>query len=365
MQAELQDKRQWVSKERFVEGLSLVNLLPGATATQLSIFLGYARGGWWGGVLAGLCYVLPAFGSMLALTMTYAQLGATPLMRGGLAGMAPVALGLFVVAVSRLGRAALTTLPAWLIALAAAAAAAWSPLGIAAILALAVGVGMVLCPVRRVGVWGLLVLLVLLAGMAMARGFPAGHGDPLVQASAAAHSTGLVALGTFFVKVGALTFGGGLTTIPWIQAQVVDHYHWVTPREFIDGFALSQFTPGPILMVAAYIGYQVAGLGGAVVAAIAMFLPSFLVMLSMLAMFERVRRLVWTRAAMQGVGPAVVGVLGVSLVRMAPHAVPNAVAITLLVGTLIAVLGWRISASTLMLTGAVGGVVWRCLLAVP
>jgi chromate transporter len=173
-----------------------------------------------------------------------------------------------------------------------------------------------------------------------------------------------VALGTFFVKVGALTFGGGLTTIPWIQAQVVDHYHWVTPREFIDGFALSQCTPGPILMVAAYIGYQVAGLGGAVVAAIAMFVPSFLVMLSMLAMFERVRRLVWTRAAMQGVGPAVVGVLGVSLVRMAPHAVPNAVAITLLVGTLIAVLGWRISASTLMLAGAVVGVGWSCLLAV-
>ena len=77
LQAELQEKRQWVSKERFVEGLSLANLIPGATLTQFCMFLGYARGGFWGGLLAGLCFVLPAFGIMLALTLTYAHLGDT------------------------------------------------------------------------------------------------------------------------------------------------------------------------------------------------------------------------------------------------------------------------------------------------
>ena len=82
MQAELQEKRQWVSKERFVEGLSLVNMLPGAGATQLGIFLGYVRGGWWGGLLAGLCFMLPAFFMMLALTLGYAAYGATPLLKG-------------------------------------------------------------------------------------------------------------------------------------------------------------------------------------------------------------------------------------------------------------------------------------------
>src|SRR5213079_2870772 len=81
MQAELQEKRQWVSKERFVEGLSLVNMLPGASAAQLSMFLGYARGGWWGGLLGGLCFVLPGFFILLALTMGYAALGVTPIMR--------------------------------------------------------------------------------------------------------------------------------------------------------------------------------------------------------------------------------------------------------------------------------------------
>src|SRR5712671_6543026 len=82
MQAELQEKRQWVSKERFVEGLSLVNMLPGATATQLGIFLGYARGGWWGGLLAGVFFVLSAFFVILGLTIAYAGLGVVPVVRG-------------------------------------------------------------------------------------------------------------------------------------------------------------------------------------------------------------------------------------------------------------------------------------------
>src|SRR5437667_3637092 len=82
MQAELQEKRQWVTKPRFVEGLSIANLVPGATATQLAIFLGYVRGGWWGGLLAGLCFMLPGFAIILALTLAYAALGVTPILRG-------------------------------------------------------------------------------------------------------------------------------------------------------------------------------------------------------------------------------------------------------------------------------------------
>src|SRR4029434_26409 len=109
MQAELQEKRQWVSKERFMDGLSLVNMLPGATAAQLSIFLGYARGGWWGGLLRGLAFVLPGFLVLLALTMGYAALGVTPILRGALHGLGPVVLGIYLVAVSRLSRAALYT----------------------------------------------------------------------------------------------------------------------------------------------------------------------------------------------------------------------------------------------------------------
>src|SRR5213083_898536 len=122
MQAELQEKRQWVSKERFVEGLSLVNMLPGATATQLVIFLGYARGGWWGGLLGGLCFVLPAFVIMLALTIAYTTLGVTPIVRSALYGLGPVVIGLFAMALYRLGRTAASTVPEAIIGVLAAAA---------------------------------------------------------------------------------------------------------------------------------------------------------------------------------------------------------------------------------------------------
>ena len=94
MQTELQEKRQWVSRDRFLEGLSLVNMLPGATATQLGIFLGYARGGWWGGLLAGVFFVLPAFFVILGLTIAYAGLGVVPAVRGALYGLGPVVLAI-------------------------------------------------------------------------------------------------------------------------------------------------------------------------------------------------------------------------------------------------------------------------------
>ncbi len=198
MQVELQEKRQWVSKERFLKGLSLVNTLPGATAAQLSIFLGYARGGWWGGLLAGLCFVLPGFGVLLALTLGYAALGVTPI-------------------------------------------------------------------------------------------------------------------------------------------------------------ALGQFTPGPILMVAAYVGYKVGGIAGAVVGGAAAFLPSFVMMLAILPVFDRVRKLVWTRAALRGIAPAVIDVLGVSLVRMAPHALPDRFAIATLIATVIVLMVWRVATVKVMLLGAMLG----------
>ena len=172
-------------------------------------------------------------------------------------------------------------------------------------------------------------------------------------------------MGAFFFQVGALTFGGGLTMIAFIQAQVVHQFHWLTPQEFIDGLALGQFTPGPILMVAAYVGYKVAGIAGAAVAASAIFLPSFILVLSVLPMFERVRTLVWTKAAMKGVGPAVIGVLAVSLVQMAPHALPDPLAVAIFIGTLIALFTWRIGAIKLMMAGAGVGVLRSRLLSLP
>src|SRR6267142_701127 len=144
MQAEVQERRQWTSKPRFLEGMALVNVLPGATAVQLGIFLGYVRGGWWGGLLAGLCFAAPAFVVMLALTVAYGAFGVSPIVRGALYGLGPVVLAIFFAALFRLGKSALRSRTQELLAVGAALAALLSPLGAAAILMAAGGVGLVL-----------------------------------------------------------------------------------------------------------------------------------------------------------------------------------------------------------------------------
>jgi chromate transporter len=356
VQAELQEKRQWVSKERFVEGLSLANLLPGATLTQFCMFLGYARGGFWGGLLAGLCFVLPAFGIMLALTLTYAHLGATPIMRGGLYGLGPAVVGIFVVAVYRLSRSEVSTFPQIFIALTAAAAVAFSPVGVVPTLALAAGAGILIFHSLRAGALTLAVITAFLVGANFGPWVRLSLVASTTQATAAGHPVSLTEIGTFFSKIGALTFGGGLTIIALIQEQAVDQHHWLTHQEFIDGLALGQFTPGPMIIVAAYVGYKVSGLGGAAIAAAAIFLPSFVITLPILPIYERVRKLVWTTAAMKGIGPAVMGILAVKLVQMSPHALPDFAAVAILIATVITLVMSSIGPVKIMIAGSVFGV---------
>ena len=363
MQAELQEKQQWVSKERFVEGLSLVNMLPGAPGPQLAIILGYARGGMWGGLLAGLCLVLPGFFILLVLTMAYTTLGVTPIGRGALYGVGPVVLGILGVAAYRLGKSTVCTIRQTMIATVAVAALIWSALGIAAILLLAGGVGLLLFHSKKVGVVALVSLVALLSILRFASSFTSATVMAMPQVAPLFSS--VTDIGVFFFKVGALTFGGGLSMIAFIHEQVVNQFHWLTPQEFIDGLALGQLTPGPILMVAAYVGYKVGGVVGAVFAAAAIFLPAFMMMLAMLPVLDRVRALVWTKAALQGIGPALIGVISVSLVQMAPHALPDPFATSIFIATVIALLTWRIDAVKLMIAGAVLGVLRSSFFSLP
>jgi len=356
MQSELQERRGWVTKPRFVEGLAVVNMLPGATATQLAIFLGYARGGWWGAVVGGLGFVLPAFVIMLALSLAYATVGVSPVVRGALYGLGPVVIGVFAVALYRLGRSTVRRATHAAVGVAAALAMLGTPLGLAGVLTLAGVAGLLLFHPRTPRALAAAALVT--AAVVLYTWWPV-RPPATVAAGVAAAEVQPVTLGTlaaFFFKVGAFTVGGGLVMLGFIQQQVVDQLHWLTPREFVDGLALGQLTPGPILMLAAYVGYKVAGAAGAAVAAGAAFLPSFVITLAVLPVLDRVRALAWVRAIMEGLGPAVIGVLAVALARLAPHAVPDWPAALMLVLTLAALLLSRIGPFRLMLAGALAGV---------
>jgi len=297
---------------------------------------------------------LPGFFVLLVLTMGYAALGVTPILRGALYGLGPVVVGIYLVAVYRLGKAAMNTRSQVLIAIAAAVATLAGPLGVAGILLLAGGVGLWLFHSRKLGVT---VLVSLAACLAVVHIVARSTSVPVVvTAPGDAPAASLLQVGAFLLKVGALTFGGGLTMIAFMQEQVVSQFHWLTPQEFIDGLALGQFTPGPILMVAAYVGYKVAGVAGAVVGGAAAFLPSFVMMLAILPALDRIRKLVWTRAALRGIAPAVIGVLAVSLIRLAPYALPDVLALATLTATVLVLMVWRVATLKVMLVGAILGI---------
>ena len=349
IQAEVQERRSWLTKERYLEGLALVQTLPGAPAVQMCIFAGHQRAGWWGGLLGGLAFTLPAFAIMLALTALYSSYGALPLLRDALYGISPVVLGIFVAATYRLGRNAIKDLASVAVALIAAAAVGW--VGVAGTLVLAGCAGVAMYHSRRAGLLAALATAILIAAERIAEPVLAGLG----AAGSSGTSRELWDIGAFFLKVGGVTFGGGLSILAFIQDQVVNQYHWITPQEFLDGLAIGQLTPGPIIMVAAYVGYKVAGVSGAAVAAAAIFLPSFALMLSIVPVLDKVRRLAWIKAAMKGISPAVIGTIAVVIVQLAPHAAPDAFTAAVLALTACAMLAWKLPVlSSLVCGGALG-----------
>lgn len=358
MQSEVQEKRAWLSKENFVEGLALVNMLPGAGATQLGIFLGHARAGWWGGALAGLCFVLPALVIMLALTALYDAYGELPYARNIFYGLSPVVVGIFAMAVYRLGNAAIKDIQQTLLAVLAALAVLTSPLGIVTTLLLAGAVGVAVYGSRT---WGIVSAFAILAffGLTLLPGFPLASSvlPPLTDVVPSSPPVADAAeVGIFFFKVGAFTFGGGLTMLAFMQEQVVNQLHWLTPQQFLDGLALGQLTPGPILMVAAFVGHKVAGFWGAMVGGLAIFLPSFIFMLSLLPVFGRIKQITWMKAALKGISPAVIGMIAVALLQMLPHAVTDAPTGLLVLATVAILSLWRFGPLPLMAGGGTIGI---------
>jgi chromate transporter len=356
MQAEIQEKRGWISKEEFVEGLALVNMLPGPGATQLGIFIGHAKAGLAGGIIAGVCFILPAFLIMLGLAAAYVAFGTLPSMRNAFYGIGPVVVGIFAVSVYRLGKATIREWSQIAIAVAVAIVLFFAPVGLVLPLMAAGCAGMALFHSRRTG---LIALAALVAAFAFYYLIEIALTPLVILTASNPTSPSLWEFAAFFSKVGAFTFGGGLSMLAFMQEQVVNQFHWLTPQEFVDGLALGQLTPGPILMLAAFIGFKLGGVAGAAVAGSAIFFPSFLMMLLVLPLLRRLKDLQWLRAFMRGVGPAVIGALAVSLVQMAPHAAPDVFTWILLALTIGILLLRNVGPLPLMAGGAAIGLLSR------
>ncbi|HEY0783388.1 MAG TPA: chromate efflux transporter [Thermoanaerobaculia bacterium] len=260
MEDELVRRRQWVRAADFLDLLAVANLLPGPSSTELAIFLGYRLCGVAGLLLAGTCFVLPAFLIVASIAWAYVLYGHLPAAAGLLYGVKPVVIAIVLQALWRLGRSAFKT------RLSAA-------LGL---LALAVSfAGVPPLPVLA----GTAIVAAAVARIRRPRSAEAALGavvPVLPLAGGAAGGAGLSGIFLVFLKVGAVVFGSGYVLLAFLRADLVVQRHWLTEAQLLDAIAVGQVTPGPVFTTATFIGYVLKGLPGAVVATVGIFAPAFL-----------------------------------------------------------------------------------------
>jgi chromate transporter len=287
-------RRRWISEEDFEHGVAATNLLPGPSSTQLAIFCAWRLRGVPGALAGGAAFIVPGLIAIIALAALF--LGSPPAwIRGMGAGAGAVVAAVAVRAgVDLIGPSRSR----------AADSRRWTAYLVAGVLATAL-----------LGPWLVVVLLACGAAELLRRRLlPPLALDPVLPLAAVAATGGLAALAWTAFKVGALSYGGGFVIIPLMQADAVEHHHWMTDGQFLNAVALGQATPGPVVLTVAVVGYAAAGVGGALLAAAVAFSPSFWFIALGAERFERLRTDPRAGAFLAGAGPAAIGaILGASI----------------------------------------------------
>ncbi len=287
------ERRRWLSHDEFEDAIAACNLLPGPASTQLAILCAWRVAGPAGALAGGVAFIVPGLVVIMALAVVFLAASPPLWVRGAGAGS-----GAAVAAVAV--RAGAGLIPAsWSRSSAHGRWLAYALLG-----------GVV---AAALGPWLVLVLLAsglceVFFGRGGVSGSAAAHAWPLLGA-AAASAGGLLALAWVAFKVGALSFGGGFVIVPLMQAEAVNHYHWMSSAQFLNAVALGQVTPGPLVQTVAVVGYAAAGVGGGLLAAAVAFAPSFAFVLLGARHFDRLRRNPRVQAFLRGAGPAAIGAI--------------------------------------------------------
>lgn len=340
-------ERGWIEAKEFEDAIATTNLLPGPASTQLAIYCAWRLRGAVGGIVGGLCFIVPGLVLILALAAVFLAghppgwvLGAAA---GAGAGVPAVALhaasGLVPASWKRIGTKHAQQARWAFYALAGGTAAA------------AIGPYLVLVLVAC----GATEIVVRRSGGQTSSG-RAGAVIPAVVLHGAALG-GLGALAWVALKVGALSYGGGFVIVPLMQHDAVSAYHWMTGAQFLNAVALGQVTPGPVVQTVAVVGYAAAGVGGGLLAALVAFAPSFAFVLLGGRHFDQLRANSTVASFLTGAGPAVIGAIAGSAVPLG-LSLQHLWQIPVLAGALAWLLVFRRGVvSALLIAGAVGAVV--------
>jgi len=354
MHRDLVEERGWVSEEEYRLGMALAQIMPGPLAAQLAIALGYFRHGVLGATLVGVAFVVPSFFMVVGISVAYVRFGGLWWMQALFYGIGAAVIAIIAIAAYKLSRSTNKRDPLlWAVFAALAVVTVWAQAELAEFFVIA---GLVVLFVRAkprgryavatVGAaLGVVAAIWLIERWFTTVGVEGQHV--------------LLQIFVFFTKAGAFVFGSGLAIVPFLHQGVVQQFGWLTETQFLDAVAIAMITPGPVVITVVFIGFIVAGLLGAVAAAIGIFLPVYLFTVIPAPWFSRNRDNAQLKAFVQGATAAATGALSGAVVVMAARAIydiPTAAIALLTFGIL-----WRFKIPepfVVLAAAVVGLIVW-------
>jgi chromate transporter len=324
-----------MTDQQMVDLVGITNLIPGPNSTEMAMHVGRLRAGGIGLVVAGLAFIVPAAAIVLALAWAYVTYGDTPSGEALLYGVKPVIIAIVGGALIAFARTALRG--PLRVAVAVGAAALWIA-GVNELVLLAAGA--IVVAVLRLGTrhpWTAIGLVL-----------PFG-------ALTTAASINLVTLGAVFLKAGALLYGSGYVLLAFLRGDLVERLGWLTDAQLLDAIAIGQVTPGPLFTTATFIGFVLAGIPGALVATVAIFLPAFVFVALIGPLADRVRDRPLTAALLDGVNAAALGLMAAVSVQLGISAIRDPLTVALAVGAGAALWWGRLPSVLLVAIGAAVG----------
>lgn len=348
LEDEVVTRRGWMSQAHFLDLVGATNLIPGPNSTEMTMHVGYERGGWPGLFVAGGLFILPAVTLTGLLAWGYVTYGALPQVEPFLYGIKPAVIAVILAAVWRLGKKAVKGWPFIVVGVGVIAAVM---LGTGELTALLVG-----------GVLGMFWLRFWVKPNheTAARLIPILFQDT-TSVSVAGVAVGTAAgvslwkLGLFFLKVGAVLYGSGYVLVAFLEGDLVQNYGWLTQTQLLDAIAIGQFTPGPVLSTATFIGYVISGVPGAVVSTVGIFLPSFIFVLILNPIIPRLRESSWASAFLDAVNVAAVALMVAVTIDLAQSTLTAWPAWVIAIGSAIGAVSFKVNAVWLILGGALLG----------
>lgn len=333
MEQETVHKRKWVEQDYFLDMLAATNLIPGPNASEMALHLGFARAGLPGLLIAGIFYILPSFFLSLLMGVLYAKYGSIPQVEAIFYAINPLLISIIISSAYRLGKGSIKNWKAMIVFVGFLAAAL-------------LGLNETLVILLSGVVWVLLnlppsqkhKLMVLLFIPTLPEGMLAAAINP---------SNSFLKLFLYFLKTGAVLFGSGLALLALIQNDVVNNFHWLTQRQLVDAITVGQITPGPVSSAATFIGYQVAGYGGAVAATLGIFIPSFFIVFLTSKWLTSIKKGGILHYFLQGVTIGVIALILVVAVRIFQTAITDI--LTLVIAVVGLFLLWKYEVETIWL----------------